>query len=87
MDFARDKHDDEWAKEELKKCLSISSGTVLQKYCRIDRDTALSRLKERGLSIRQIEPLTGINRNTTMNINKSEEIHGRAVSNIDGRPG
>ncbi|WP_026520405.1 transposase [Butyrivibrio sp. FCS006] len=64
LDYVKAKHDDEWAKEELKKCLSISSGTVLQKYCRIDRDNALSRLKERGLSIRQIERLTGINRST-----------------------
>jgi transposase-like protein len=33
-------------------------------HSRIDRDAALSRLKDRGLSIRQIERLTGINRNT-----------------------
>ncbi|WP_035767753.1 transposase [Butyrivibrio sp. NC2002] len=64
LDYNSNKHDDEWAKKELKNCLNISSGTVLQNYSRIDRDAALSRLKDRGLSIRQIERLTGINRNT-----------------------
>ena len=64
MDYNSNKHDDEWANKELKNCLNISSGTVLQNYSRIDRDAALSRLKDRGLSIRQIERLTGINRNT-----------------------
>ena len=63
MDYESIKHDDEWAKNELKKCLGIASGTVLQNYSRIDRDAALSKLKERGLSTRQIERLTGINRN------------------------
>lgn len=63
MDYESIKHDDEWAKNVLKKCLGIASGTVLQNYSRIDRDAALSKLKERGLSTRQIERLTGINRN------------------------
>lgn len=63
MDYEDIKHDDEWAKKELKKCLGIVSGTVLQNYSRMDRDAALSKLKARGLSIRQIERLTGINRN------------------------
>ena len=64
LDYDQVTRDDEWAKNELTKCLNISSGTVLQKYSKIDRDTALARLKKRGLSIRQIERLTGINRNT-----------------------
>ena len=64
LDYISTKHDDEWAKKELKNCLNISAGTVLQNYGRIDRNAALSRLKDRGLSIRQIERLTGINRNT-----------------------
>ena len=50
-------------KEEIiRKKLGITSGTVLQGYSRGLRDEALKYLKKAGLSIRQIERLTGINR-------------------------
>jgi hypothetical protein len=57
------KHDDEWAKAVIKDCLKISTGTALQSYGAKERNAALLKLKEYGLSIRQIERLTGINRN------------------------
>lgn len=54
--------DDDRALETLQKALNISSGTQLQRYDRQSRDAALILLKKKGLSIRQIERLTGINR-------------------------
>ncbi len=57
-------HDDEWAKSVIRDVLKIQSGTELQKYDWKTRNQALRLLKENGLSIRQIERLTGINRST-----------------------
>ena len=57
------KHDDEWAEKELKACLKISSGTKLKAYSIEDRNASLVKLKRHGLTVRQIERLTGINRN------------------------
>lgn len=53
---------DEWAIEIIRKTLNIESGTVLQSYVRQRRDQALRILKEKGLTIRQIERLTGISK-------------------------
>ena len=38
MDYEEIKHDDEWAKKELKKCLEIALGTVLQNYSKMECD-------------------------------------------------
>ena len=46
--------------------LHLQSGTLLQKMSRADRDRALHVLKENGLSLRQIERLTGINRGVVL---------------------
>ncbi len=54
--------DDGRARNVIKDKLGISSGTVLQGYDKAKRNKALKELKEIGLSIRQIERLTGINR-------------------------
>lgn len=56
------KRDDAWALEVLQKELHITSGTQLQQFERDKRDAALALLKKKGLSIRQLERLTGINR-------------------------
>lgn len=56
------KRDDEWAKAVLMRCLHVSNGMVLQTYDKTSRDKALHELKKIGLTIRQIERLTGINR-------------------------
>ena len=46
--------------------LNVQSGTELQNMSREARDEALRRLKEEGLSVRQIERLTGINRGVVL---------------------
>ena len=51
------------ALETIRYCLGVTSGTKLQEMGKKDRDIALRKLKEKGLSIRQIERLTGISRN------------------------
>ncbi len=61
MEYAG-RRDDTWAKDIIEKILGASSGTVIQNYGRLERDQALKSLKSEGLSIRQIERLTGISR-------------------------
>ena len=48
----------EWIRNEL----YLKSGTQVQSMGRADRNQVLRLMKERGLSVRQIERLTGINR-------------------------
>ena len=69
MDVDSRKKDDTWALTVLQKTLSVSSGTILQQYDRKERDNALALLKKKGLSIRQIERLTGINRGVIQKAN------------------
>ena len=57
-------HDDAWALKVIHKQLAGKSGTVLQDMDRVKRNEALRKLKKAGLSVRQIERLTGINRGT-----------------------
>lgn len=62
MEAERRKNDDAWALEMLQTVLHITSGTQLQQFDRQQRDEALALLREHGLSVRQLERLTGINR-------------------------
>ncbi len=57
-----DRKDDEWGIRIIKKTLDIDSGTVLQSYSREERDDSLRKLKAAGISVRQLERLTGLNR-------------------------
>ena len=57
-------HDDAWALKVIHKQLNGKSGTSLQNMDRAERNEALRKLKKAGLSVRQIERLTGINRGT-----------------------
>lgn len=50
------------AAEILRATLGVKSGAVLQGYERKQRDEAVCKLKAAGLSVRQIERLTGLNR-------------------------
>ena len=50
------------AQKIIREVLSVNSGTALQAYGRAERDEAIRALKSMGLSVRQIERLTGINR-------------------------
>lgn len=54
---------DTWARSVIQDCLDAPSGTVLQSLDRKARNEALRRLKDQGLTVRQIERLTGISRN------------------------
>ena len=53
---------DSGAMKIIRDRLNIKSGTKLQSYDKDRRDEALRLLKANGLSVRQIERLTGINR-------------------------
>ena len=55
-------HDDTWAHDIINKLLKGNSGTIIQSFPREQRDYVIRVLKNEGLSIRQIERLTGINR-------------------------
>ena len=63
IEFQPLKHDDNWAIEIIRRTLGVESGTALQQMTRNDRDESLVKLKEKGISVRQLERLTGINRN------------------------
>lgn len=55
-------HDDEWAKSVIRKTFNVPSGTALKAYDRKTRNEAVKVLREKGLSVRQIERLTGISK-------------------------
>ncbi len=57
---------DSQAQEKIRNLLHLESGTKLQELDRVKRDEALRILKDGGLSIRQIERLTGITRGVVM---------------------
>lgn len=54
---------DEWARAVIQRRFGAQSGTILQGLDRRQRNAALRELKRSGLSVRQIERLTGISRN------------------------
>ena len=61
-DDRKERISDAQGQEIIRTVLKLKSGTQLQKMDREKRDAALQTLKEEGLSVRQIERLTGINR-------------------------
>jgi len=68
--------DDEWAKTVMQETLHVNSGTEIRSYSRKSRDDAVRLLYEKGLSIRQIERLTGV----------SKGVIQRAVKQKSGTP-
>ena len=62
MEAEHQKKDDAWALSVIRESLHIASGSQLQQFDRKQRDEALAMLKKKGVSIRQLERLTGINR-------------------------
>ena len=62
LEYDGPKRDDEWAKRVIEECLDGKNGIALQTLDRQSRNEALRQLKARGLTVRQIERLTGINR-------------------------
>ena len=63
MEYEKPAKDDSQALETLRTTLSIGSGSELQAWEKQERNEALHRLKAEGLTVRQIERLTGISRN------------------------
>ena len=53
---------DAWALHVIQSTFHITSGTQLQKLDKMERNQALAQLKAKGISVRQLERLTGINR-------------------------
>ena len=62
MEFEPFRKDDEWAKSVIRDLLNVESGTVLQTMSISERNACIRALKSHGLSVRQIERLTGIGR-------------------------
>ncbi len=58
----RQSRDDEWAKTVIRETLHGQSGTVIRSYDWQKRNEILRELKAKGLSLRQIERLTGISK-------------------------
>ncbi len=81
LEYTQARYSDVRAKELMMKILGISSGTVLQNYCKDERNIAIRKLKECGLTERQIVRLTGIGRNVVRNVSKVNE-----KSNQKNRP-
>ena len=63
LEYKSNPKNDEWAKTVIRQCFGKKSGTFLQSLSKSDRNKSLRILKENGLSVRQIERLTGISRN------------------------
>ena len=65
--------DDRWAQAVVQKCLGTRNGQELQQYDRTRRNEALKQLRGQGMTIRQIERMTGINRNIVQRVTSMEE--------------
>ncbi len=63
MDY-ENRRNDRWARKQIKRLLETDNGASIKEMDRQSRTEALQILKEEGMSVRQIERLTGINRNT-----------------------
>ena len=59
---------DSRAQKILQEKLKIENSTVLQTFSKTARDNALRILKDAGLSVRQIERLTGISRGIVLKV-------------------
>lgn len=59
---------DERAQKIIREDLNVKSGSELQSWKRQERDAALQRLRQNGLSLRQIERLTGISRSVIQRV-------------------
>ena len=72
MEYDKPVKDDNWALETIRSCLNVDSGSALQAMEKKDRDKALKRLKDEGLTVRQIERLTGISRSTIQRVGQTD---------------
>lgn len=53
---------DRWAKDMVREVIGTTNGTTLKEKDPIQRNEAIAKLRKRGLSVRQIERLTGVSR-------------------------
>lgn len=74
LEYDTNRRDDAWAMDVIHKCLGVESGTALLAYERSERDEALRKLKDRGLTVRQIERLTGINRGIIQRVSRDGSV-------------
>ena len=65
-DDRKERISDTQGQEMIRTVLKLKSGTQIQMMGKEERDAALRLLKEEGLSVRQIERLTGINRGVVL---------------------
>ena len=70
LEYETPRMDDAWAKRVVQARLGAESGIALQSLSRNERNDALRQLKEAGLSIRQIERLTGISRGIVQKVKR-----------------
>ena len=68
MDFEPALRDDEWAKKIIRREFGEQGGTVLQSFSKAERDEAIRKLRKAGLTINQIERLTGISKGIVQKI-------------------
>ena len=73
LEFPETSRNDQWAQSIIQKELGLRSGMEIQNYDKASRNAALSTLRINGLTIRQIERLTGINRNIIQRVCCSEK--------------
>ena len=62
MEFEPSRKDDDWAKSVIRDLFGVESGTFLQSLSITERNACIKEMKSKGLSVRQIERLTGIGR-------------------------
>ena len=62
MEYYLYQKEDGWIQDKIFDLLGVESGTILKSYDRKNRNEALRKLKDAGLTIRQIERHTGISK-------------------------
>ncbi len=61
------RHNDEWALKVIHDELHVESMTAIRLMPKNERNELLAMMKEKGMSVRQIERLTGVNRGVVQN--------------------
>ena len=62
LEYMGARRSDEWAKDVIRDTLGIKSGTTLREYDKEQRNEAIRILRSKGVTIKQIERLTGISK-------------------------
>ncbi len=62
LEYKDNRRGDEWARSVIRESLGISVGTAIKGFDREKRNDAIRILKRKGVTIRQIERLTGISK-------------------------